>query len=35
MLYRLVGENAVLDCTAAHPDWDNEDIADWLIQEYE
>ncbi|MBQ7200964.1 MAG: Rpn family recombination-promoting nuclease/putative transposase [Eubacterium sp.] len=27
--------HAVLDCMAAHPDWDNEDIADWLIQEYE
>ena len=27
--------NAVLDCSAAHSDWDNEDIADWLIQEYE
>ena len=27
--------SAVLDCVANHPDWDDEDVADWLIQEYE
>ena len=27
--------DAILDCIAHHPDWDDEDVADWLIQEYE
>ena len=27
--------DAILDCKAHHPDWDDEDVADWLIQEYE
>ena len=27
--------NSILECIANHPDWDDEDVADWLIQEYE
>ena len=26
---------SILECIANHPDWDDEDVADWLIQEYE
>ena len=25
---------SILTCIASHPDWDDEDVADWLIQEY-
>ena len=25
----------ILNCIADHPDWDDEDVADWLIKEYE
>ena len=27
--------DAILECIAKHPDWDDEDVAEWLIQEYE
>lgn len=27
--------NSALECITVHSDWDDEDIADWLIQEYE
>ena len=25
----------IISCIAEHPDWDDEDVADWLMEEYD